>query len=75
MALFYFNKSCSVLEIVNVKSLSEGTHLKDSIRDPISTDDDLRFDDLIEFCEIFKAEYTDCKRIKCLTTDTSNALH
>ena len=29
----------------------------------------------IEFCEIFKAEYTDCKRIKCLTTDTSNALH
>ena len=73
--VLFLTKVVQFWKIVNVKSLSEGTHLKDSIRDPISTDDDLRFDDLIEFCEIFKVEYTDCKRIKCLTTDTSNALH
>ena len=44
--VLFLTKVVQFWKIVNVKSLSEGTHLKDSIRDPISTDDDLRFDDL-----------------------------
>ena len=44
-------------------------------RDPISSVDDLRLNDLIEFSGMLKSTMIQGKRIKSITMDTSNALY
>ena len=74
--VIFLTKVVQFWKTVNVKSPSEGIRLKDSLRDPISSNNDFRLDDLIEFSEMMnKLTFIQGKRVKCLTKDTSNALH
>ena len=73
--IIFLTKVVQFWKIVNVKSPSEGIHLKDHLRDPISSVDDLRLNDLIEFSGMLKSTMIQGKRIKSITMDTSNALY
>ena len=49
--------------------------MKDSLRDPISSSEDLQLKDLLDFSEMLKSSLSTGKRVKSLTLDTSNALY
>ena len=68
--VLFLKKIIDFWKIVNVKSTNEGIRLKDSIRDPIFSRDDIRLDDLITIAKMANnMNVQSDKRVRCSLTN------